>query len=208
VASRGRFITFEGPEGGGKSTQALALQRHLEEQGRVARLFREPGGTRISAAVRDILLAPEHLEMAPSAELLLFLAARAQLVAEEIRPALAEGCLVLCDRYTDSTLAYQLEGTGLELEALERLNDFATGSLAPDLTLLLDLDAETGLRRQEDWNRMEARGLEFHRRVRETYLSLARRDPRRIVVVDAARPVEVVRAAVWAAVDQLLTSPP
>jgi dTMP kinase len=208
VASRGRLITFEGPEGGGTSTQALALQRYLEGQGHVTRLFREPGGTRISTAVRDILLAPEHLEMAPRAELLLFLAARAQLVEEQIRPALAEGCLVLCDRFTDSTLAYQLDGTGLELEALERLNDFATGCLAPDLTLLLDLNAETGLGRQGDWNRMEERGLEFHQRVRERYLALARRDPGRIVVIDATCPVEVVREAVRAAVDALLTSSP
>ncbi len=199
----GLLITFEGPEGGGKTSQAAALRDHLEERGHPVRLYAEPGGTRISTAVRAILLAPEHTEMVPRAELLLFLAARAQLVNEAIRPALAAGVTVICDRYTDSTLAYQKVGAELPVDALERLNEFATEGLRPDLTLLLDVDVEEGLRRQGEWNRMEARGIEYHRQVRGAYLELAARYPERIRVIDASRSEREVTAAVREAVERL-----
>src|SRR5438270_424653 len=138
----GLLVTLEGPEGGGKSTQAALLRDFLEARGETVAVFAEPGGTRISTAVRSILLAPEHTEMAPRAEALLFLAARAQLVEERIRPALARGAVVVCDRFTDSTLAYQQVAGGLPVAELARLNDFATGGLRPRLTFLLDVDVE------------------------------------------------------------------
>ena len=204
MGHRGLLISLEGQEGGGKSTQAQLLKRHLEERGRLARLYAEPGGTRISLAIRSILLAPEHREMAPRAEALLFLAARAQLVAQEILPALEAGAVVVCDRFTDSTLAYQGVRAGLAPADLERLNDFATGALRPDLTFLLDLEVETGLARQEERNRMEELGLEFHREVRAAYLSLARQHADRIVVVDASRPPDEVAAALRERANRLL----
>jgi dTMP kinase len=201
----GRLITLEGPEGAGKSTQAAALRGWLEETGRRVRLFAEPGSTRISEAVRAILLSMEHTEMSPRAELFLFLAARAQLVHQELRPALQAGEVVVCDRYTDSTLAYQGVGSGLPLAELERLNDLATDRLRPDLTLLLDLDVNLGLARQSRKTRMEEKAIEFHRAVREAYLALARRWPERILVVDASRPAEAVAAEIRAAVEERLS---
>jgi dTMP kinase len=204
LARSGLLITFEGPEGAGKTTQCGRLASYLAERGCAVRRYAEPGGTRISDQIRALLLAVEHSEMAPRAEAFLFLAARAQLVAQEIRPALEQGQLVICDRYTDSTLAYQGASTGLPAEELQPLNDFATGGLTPDLTILLDVDVETGLKRQGDWNRMEGRGLDYHRRVRERYLALAREDPRRIVVVDARQPCDQVAREICARVDRLI----
>lgn len=198
--ARGVLITFEGPEGGGKTSQARALAAELEAAGRPVRRFAEPGGTRISEAIRAIILDEQHTEMAPRSELLLFLAARAQLVEQEIVPSLRDGYVVLCDRFTDSTLAYQGVSAGLPVEELIHLNAFATGDLQPDLTLLLDLDPEQGLERQGEWNRMEARGLDFHRQVRAAYLALAQRFPQRIVRIDASRPAEAVAEAIRAAV--------
>ena len=201
----GVLITLEGPEGGGKTTQSRALGEALEAAGRRVRRFAEPGGTRISEAVRAILLDERHTEMAPRAELLLFLAARAQLVEQEIAPALRDGYVVVCDRFTDSTLAYQSVSAGLPVEELVRLNEFATAGLQPDLTLLLDLDPEQGLERQGEWNRMEARGLDYHRRVRAAYLALAERYPQRIVRLDAGQPAAAVAEAIHAAVAPLLS---
>jgi dTMP kinase len=204
MASRGLLITLEGPEGGGKTTQAPRLEQYLRDAGYEVRVYNEPGGTRISEAIRDILLAPRHTEMAAFAELFLFLASRAQLVEESIRPALEAGQIVLCDRYTDSTLAYQRVATRLSVRELDALNDLATGSLQPDLTLLLDVPAEVGLRRQGKWNRMEALGLDFHRSVREEYLALRERYPKRIVLIDASQPLDQVALQMQEAVDQLL----
>jgi dTMP kinase len=190
----GAFITLEGPEGGGKTTQAAMLLEALRQRGYDALLCAEPGGGRIPQAIRALLLDPASAGMTSRAELLLFLAARAQHVEETIRPALDAGRVVVCDRFSDSTMAYQGHAAGLDLERVAALNEFAAGGLRPDLTLLLDIDPEAGLARQREWNRMEAKGLEYHRRVREGFLAQARRHPERIHVLDATRPIDAVHA--------------
>jgi len=203
------FITFEGPEGSGKTTQIRLLAELLEAEGLAVTTTREPGGTRIGNAVRALLLDPAHTEMSPRAEALLFQAARAQLVDEVIQPALIAGNVVLCDRYADSTLAYQGYGHGQELEPLRRLGAFATGGLLPDLTVYLDIDVQAGLARKragaaEEWNRMENKALAFHQRVRDGYLRLAADEPARWLVVDAGQQVAAIHAAVAARVSTLL----
>jgi dTMP kinase len=205
------FITFEGPEGGGKSTQIKLLASWLRERGCDVLTTREPGGTRIGDGVRALLLNPEHVEMQPEAEILLYSAARAQLVGEVIHPHLARGGVVLCDRYADSTLAYQGYGRRLNLEALRMITAFATGNLKPDLTICLDLPVLEGLQRKQasasagsdDWNRIEREELEFHERVRAGYLELARTNGERWWVVDARQSVEQAQAAIRARVRQL-----
>lgn len=190
------FITLEGPEGGGKTTQINALAEFLRAAGRQTLTLREPGGTPISEQVRAILMSLGNTAMHPRSEILLFLAARAQLVEEVIRPALAQGKVILCDRYADSTLAYQGYGHGVELDVLRRLLDFATGGLQPDLTFLLDIDPLEGLRRKQaasEWNRLDAYDADFHHRVRQGYRQLAAADPQRWVVVDASQPAEAVQ---------------
>ncbi|MEW6181208.1 MAG: dTMP kinase [Chloroflexota bacterium] len=190
------FITLEGPEGSGKTTQISRLADHLREQGYRVLTLREPGGTPISEQVRAVLMNLANTAMHPRTEILLFLAARAQLVEEVIRPALAQGEIVLCDRYADSTLAYQGYGHGVDLETLRQLLQFATGGLRPDLTFLLDVDPLVGLRRKQkegEWNRMDAYDAEFHRRVREGYLQLAQAEPQRWVIVDASQPPDAVQ---------------
>jgi dTMP kinase len=182
----GLFVTLEGPEGGGKTTQAALLAEALLREGRDVLLCAEPGGGPIPRAIRALLLDPASSGMTPRAELLLFLAARAQHVDETIRPALDAGRIGVCDRFSDSTLAYQGYAGGLDLDQITALNAFATGGLLPDLTLVLDIDARSGLVRQQEWNRMEAKGLEYHERVREGFLDLARRTPE-IVAAVAAR---------------------
>lgn len=192
------FITLEGPDGSGKTTQARLLADWLKEQGHPVLLVREPGGTAIGERIREILHDPAHTGVAPWAEVFLYAASRAQLVAEIIRPALAAGRTVLCDRYADSTLAYQGYGRGLDLSALRQVLALATGGLTPDLTFCLDLSPEEGLARRRkgrgEWNRLDQEAVEFHRRVRAGYLELAGLEPRRWVLVDAARPVEAVQA--------------
>ncbi len=190
------FITLEGPEGGGKTTQINALAEFLRAAGRQTLTLREPGGTPISEQVRAILMNLGNTAMHPRSEILLFLAARAQLVEEVIRPALAQGKVILCDRYADSTLAYQGYGHGVELDVLRRLLDFATGGLQPNLTFLLDIDPLEGLRRKQaasEWNRLDAYDADFHHRVRQGYRQLAAADPQRWVVVDASQPAEAVQ---------------
>ncbi|GAB4506022.1 MAG: dTMP kinase [Anaerolineales bacterium] len=203
------FITFEGPEGSGKTTQLQALRGYLEGQGFRVYAPREPGGTRIGDLVRNIVLNPEYTEMQPAAEILLFSAARAQLVGQEIRPRLAQGQIVLCDRYADSTLAYQGYGLGLDLQTLRVITAFATGGLQPDLTFLLDVPVEVGLARKRgqdanEWNRMERRQREYHERVRAGYREMAEADPARWRVLDATRPFDDVQAAIRAEVDRLI----
>ncbi len=198
----GLFISFEGPEGSGKTTHIHWLSARLQAQGWPVLTTREPGGTRIGDAVRAILLDPAHTEMSPRAETLLFNAARAQLVDQEIRPALEQGRIVLCDRYADSTLAYQGYGHGQPLEELQRLIHYATGGLAPHHTIYLDLPPEVGLGRRRnrqglEWNRLDAQVLAFHRRVRQGYLALAAQEPERWLVVDATRPLEAVQEEIW-----------
>lgn len=195
------FITFEGPDGSGKSTQIKSLADRLRAAGAEVLLTREPGGTAIGEQIRTVLHDLKNEAMQPRAEVLLYSAARAQLVGQVIRPHLAAGGLVLSDRYADSTLAYQGYGHGLDLTALRALTLFATGGLQPDLTLLFDLDPELGLRRrqtnQAEWNRLDALSLAFHERVRAGYLALAEAEPERWVVVDAAQGVEALQADVW-----------
>lgn len=197
----GLFITFEGPEGSGKTTQVRLLADWLRQQGHDVLTTREPGGTRIGDAVRNVLLDPSHVEMRPETEILLFSAARAQIVGQVIRPHLARGGVVLCDRFADSTLAYQGYGRQLDLDTLRLITAFATGRLTPDLTICLDLPVIEGLRRKQggdlgEWNRMERERLEFHERVRQGFLTLAAAEPGRWVVLDALRPVEEVQAQI------------
>jgi len=199
------FITFEGPEGSGKTTQLALLAAALRGKGLDVLTTREPGGTPIGDRVRAILLDPRHTEMVPTTEFLLFSAARAQHVAEVIRPHLARGGVVLCDRYADSSLANQGYGHGRELEVLRTITGFATGSLVPDLTLYLDVPVEEGLGRKrgadgDGWNRMEQKEIDYHQRVRAGYLEMVEREPERWAVIDARQEVEEVQAAVLAAV--------
>jgi dTMP kinase len=202
------FITFEGPDGSGKSTQIRQLAERLRAQGRDVLLTREPGGTAIGEQIRAVLHDLENTAMQPRTEILLYSAARAQLVGEKIKPHLAAGGIVLSDRYYDSTLAYQGYGHGLDLAALRQITDFATQSLTPDLTLLLDIDPETGLQRRlanrEEWNRLDDYALAFHRRVRAGYLELAQAEPWRWVCLDAAGAREALAAKVWEVVARRL----
>jgi len=194
------FITFEGPDGSGKTTQARLLAEWLGEQGYEVVLTREPGGTDIGDQIRVVLHDPRNTAMDARTEILLYSASRAQHVAERIRPALAAGKIVISDRYADSTLAYQGYGRGLDLETLQRVTTFATGGLKPDLTLYLDVPPEAGLQRRQlggvEWNRLDAETLEFHQRVRAGYLELARQGPERWVIIDAARSIEEGQAEI------------
>ena len=201
------FITLEGPEGSGKSSQLPDLAEFLRGQGWDVLTTREPGGTPIGDQIRQILMRLDNQELHPRTEILLFLASRAQLVEQVIKPALREGKLVLCDRFGDSTLAYQGYGHGLDLGTLRTMLDFATDKLKPDLTLLLDVDVEIGLqrkRKEDEWNRLDAYALAFHQRVREGYHELCRQDPERWRVIDAMQPKETVQLALRQAVMQFL----
>jgi dTMP kinase len=205
----GLFITFEGPEGSGKTTQIRLLADWLGEQGREVLTTREPGGTRIGEAIRNVLLSPAHTEMCAEAEILLFSAARAQIVREKLQPHLVRGGVVLCDRFADSTLAYQGYGRLLDLDTLWQITQFATGGLVPALTICLDLPVVAGLRRkqggdQAEWNRMERERLDFQERVRLGYLALAAAEPQRWFVLDALREIEVVQAEIRQRVAVLL----
>ena len=191
------FVTFEGPEGAGKSTALAALAARLREAGHEVVTTREPGAGEFGPAVRDLLLHGEHLD--PRTELFLFLADRAQHGSSTVRPALAAGKIVLCDRYADSTLVYQGHARGLDLAELRRLNDFATGGLVPDLTLLLDLDVRAGLSRQAGQDRFDSEPDEFHQKVREGFLAEALLDPARWKKIDASQPPDDVAEACWEA---------
>jgi len=198
------FITFEGPEGSGKSTQIRLLAEFMRARGLSVEVVREPGGTPIGDQVRHVLHDTANTAMSPEAEVLLYSASRAQLVSQRIRPSLAAGRVVLCDRYADSTMAYQGYGRGLDLGMLAALTEIATGGLKPDLTLLLDLDVSAGLSRRrvrgEEMNRLDLEAVAFHERVREGYRLLANADPERWVRIQADRPVDVVAADIREAV--------
>lgn len=193
------FITLEGPEGSGKSSQLSILAEWLREQGYNVYTTREPGGTLISDQIRTILHDLENTAMHPRTEILLYLASRSQHVEEVIRPLLEKDTIVLCDRYADSTLAYQGYGHGIDIPTLKKLLDFSTGGLYPDLTILLDLNVEIGLERRKqsggEWNRLDAYALAFHKRVREGYLTLVADEPQRWRIVDAAQSFEDVQKA-------------
>ena len=201
----GLFITLEGVEGSGKTTQLDRLKAHLESQGHAVDAMREPGGTAISEAIRTILLDPAHKEMSPATELLLYEAARAQLVAERIRPALEAGTFVLCDRFVDSTLAYQGGGRGLPEDMLRSLHDVATESLWPDVTIFVDVPVAEGLARigrSRDLDRIELEETDFHERVRAMFANLADRESARIHRVDGTQSEEDVAQAIHAIVDE------
>ena len=207
-----RFLTFEGIEGSGKTTQIQLLSNALDERGRDHVLTREPGGTPIGDQIRKVVLHPSNSAITPACELMLYAAARAQHIEQVIRPALEEGRLVLCDRFADATCAYQGFGRGLSLVLIEQLHTLDVLSLKPDRTLVFDLDAATALRRargredpaSRDESRFEQQDLPFHERVRQGYLELARREPQRFVVVDASGGVDAVHARVLKALEPVL----
>ncbi len=215
---KGLFIAFEGGEGTGKTTQARLLRERLQSLGHQVLLTREPGGTDVGERLREIILRPSKMPSGPSsappqsdltatAELFLFLAARAQLVWEVIRPALANGTVVVCDRFSDSTIAYQGYGRGLYLEAVRRACELATGGLRPDLSVLLDLSVDAGLARKSDgdeWDAIGQESREFHERVRHGFHELVAAEPSRWLVVDAAQPIEEVARVIWERIRGLL----
>lgn len=208
ASGAGLFITVEGPEGGGKTTQIHRLVERLRAAGREVLPLREPGGTAVGERIRGLLLDLGESPMQIETEALLFLAARRELVQDRILPALRAGQVVVCDRFADATLAYQGYGRGMDLATLRTLNAFATTGLTPHLTLLLDLPVEEGLRRRKqdpaEWNRFDAASLAFHEKVRAGYQALAAAEPARWRVIDAARPADGVAEAVWGAVAEAM----
>jgi len=191
------FITLEGPEGSGKSSHITPLADAIRQAGYAVVITREPGGTPIGDEIRDTLLNLKNIAMHPTTEILLFQASRAQHVHELILPSIRAGKVVLCDRFADSTMAYQGYGHQTDLEQLAQIIRFATGGLQPDLTLLLDVDIEIGLKRrssdQESWNRLDAKEKAFHQRVRQGYLKMSASQPERWAIVDASQSMEQVQ---------------
>ncbi len=200
------FITLEGVEGCGKSTQAKALLTRLEKHGVSALLTHEPGGTLLGARIRQLLKKVTNVDIRDEAELFLFLASRAQLVNEVIRPNLEKGITVICDRYSESTVAYQGYGAGLSFSDIEATNTLATGGLRPDIVILLDLDPVAGLKRKRaiDGDRFERREIEFHRRVRGGYLKMAASEPARWFAIEASQKRKNVEEAIWGRIRQLI----
>jgi len=196
VLKRGIFMTFEGVEGCGKSTQAKIIHEDIVSEGYDCILTREPGGTRVGEMIREILLRPENTALVDIAELLLFEASRAQIVEEVIRPALRKKQVVICDRFYDATTAYQGYGGGFNKADLKRMNDFATGGLKPDLTIILDIESQEGLRRAcrfRGEDRMEAKELAYHRRVRKGYMDIAKKEPKRVRLIRTRDSLEETR---------------
>ena len=209
---RGLFLSFEGGEGSGKSLQARGLAETLTARGRLVVLTREPGGTAAGERIRDILLHAREIPLSPEAQVLLFSAARAQLVREVIRPALDAGKIVIADRFFDSTVVYQGHGHGVSLQAIREVTALAVGALVPDRTFLLDLPFDVGLARsgwraEARWDRFEADASDFHVRVRDAYLRLAAAEPRRFVVIAADRDEAAIAGDVQREVDALLGAP-
>ena len=191
---RGFFITLEGPEGSGKSSQARALVAHLRRRGHHVLFVRDPGSTALGRRLRQVLLHQDRARISPMAEAMLFIAGRVQLVTEQIQPALAKGWIVVCDRFHDSTIVYQGDAGQLDVAWLDQLGREAIGRCLPQLTLLLDVPPDIGfarLRRKKD--RMERKAAAFHRRVRAGYLRLARKEPRRVAIINAARSAALIR---------------
>lgn len=205
MSQTGFFITFEGPEGSGKSSQVKPLVAVLRKHGHSVVAVHDPGTTKLGRRVRHVLLH-ERVTLSPLVEALLVIAGRVQLVEERIRPALARGVVVVCDRYHDSTMAYQGYGGGLPIEWLDRLGRQAVGGLMPDLTIVLDLPPKAGLRRVKGAkDRMERKALAFHRRVRRGFLTIAKRSPRRCVVLDATRPPAAIHHQIMKVVSDRLS---
>ncbi len=195
ASGHGLFVTFEGIEGAGKTTQAKLLTDALAARGLPVELVREPGATPLGEAIRRLLLDPQAV-ICPAAETLLFLAARAQNVADRIWPALEQGATVVCDRFSDSTLAYQGYARNVSIEAIRTLTEFSTGGLWPDLTILLDVDVNVGLTRQQERNRMEDEPVAFHEMVRLGYLQEAQREPSRFAVLDASQDSQTLHSRI------------
>ena len=204
----GLFITFEGGEGCGKSTQSKLLLKQLEQKNIAVVLTHEPGGTALGNELRKTLKRKQDSSISPQAELFLLAASRAQLVAEVIRPALEEGKVVLCDRFTHSTMVYQGYGRGLDFTAIKLVNNMATRHLNPDLIILLDIAPEQGLARKRSLkDRFELEDLSFHRRVREGYVNMAAAEPDRWLVIDASLPKARIAEIIWDRVSLLLPGP-
>ena len=203
--SKGKFITLEGSEGSGKSTQSALLVEYLKKKKYPVMLLREPGGVKISEQIRALLLDVQTKNMCNACETLLYMAARAQLVQEVLRPQLNKGMVIICDRFLDSTIAYQGAGNGVDVNAIEQIGQFATDGIKPDLTLLFDIDAAKGLSRTAPKkDRIEQRPLAYHQRVRQGYLDLARRNPERIKVIPVLGSKEEVFELVKANVEKIL----
>lgn len=196
----GFFISLEGIEGTGKTTQAALLAQRMTQHGFGVMLTQEPGGTVIGNRIREILLLPDHKEMSFMTELLLYNAARAQHLSEKILPAIEKGQVVITDRFSDSTVAYQGYGRGIDMSLIASLDSIATNGTKPDLTLLFDLDIETGLKRNQEINkidRLELEDIEFHRRVGDGFREIAKREPERVKIIDASLPLTKVQEAAW-----------
>ena len=195
--SKGFLVSLEGPEGAGKTSVLEALIPILEDRGVEVLTTREPGGVLIGEKIREVILDPSHTEMDPKTELLLYIASRRQHLVEKVLPALADGKLVIMDRFIDSSVAYQGFGRGLDIDAIDWLNEFATDGLKPDLTLYFDIEVEEGLARiaansNREVNRLDMEGLDLHRKVRQGYLSLLEKETDRIVKIDASLPLDQV----------------
>ena len=208
MADRGLFITFEGTDGAGKTTQIQRLSADLRQAGHDICLTREPGGTPISEQIRDMLLNPDHSEMAATTELLLYAASRAQHVSEVIKPALEAGKIVISSRFADAMVVYQGYGRGLDLERINRLNRIATEGVTPDVTFVLDLPVEIGLQRVQKrrggLDRLEREKIEFHQRLRDGYRALAQQEPQRLKIIDAQATPDQVYVQIQGAVQPLL----
>lgn len=202
MVQKGVFITFEGPEGAGKTTVIAELYNRLKDEGRNVLLTREPGGIRIAEKIRDIILDNDHQEMDAKTEALLYAAARRQHLAEKVMPALRDGTIVLCDRFVDSSLAYQGHGRGLGIEEVLSINEFAIGDTMPNLTVFFDIEPEVGLARimkndEREQNRLDKESIDFHHKVYEGYQEIIRRYPNRIIKTDASLTQLEVTENVW-----------
>lgn len=205
IKSKGLFITFEGSEGVGKSTQIELALRYLQSHKRSVVFLREPGGVKISEAIRDILLDVKSKGMADECEMLLYMAARAQLVKEKIAPALSRGKIVLCDRFLDSTVAYQGYGNGIDLAMIRKVGAFVTQGFLPDLTFVLDIEAKKGLARiKRTKDRIESRALSYHDKVRQGYLAIAKKEPGRVKIVPVDRDPQVIHEDIQKHLDVVL----
>ena len=205
--NKGIFISMEGPDGSGKSTQIALLKEYLENEGYDVLITREPGGNRISEAIREIILNKEYEEMSPFTEMMLYASARAQLIAQVIGPAIDEGKAVISDRFIDSSLVYQGMARGLGVETVYNVNQVAIGEYMPDVTFMLDLPAEVGIARKKDQkelDRMEMQSIEFHKRVAEGYRKLAESFPDRIKTIDATLPIDEICGMIRSRVKALL----